>query len=609
MRRPVVRDAVRRYRPASRNGGFPISTTSDLIRWARPHRGTLVRGGAALVATTSISSLGPWVLKEGIDSLGAAAPPHPIEHYALALVALAAVEGLFRYDMRRSLIGVSRRIEYDLRRALYAHVQRLPLARFHSFEIGDLMARSTNDLDAIRMAFGPGLMYTANTLLVLVVSLALMIHLSAELTLWAFAPLPFLSLAVARVMRLIHDRILRVQEGFADLTTHARESFAGIRVIKSFAREEILEAEFAAVNRELVERNLALARVQRVFFPAIGLFTGAALALVLGRGGLLVMSGALTIGEFVAFTGYLFLLMWPMAALGWTINLFHRGRASWGRVQEILALEREPLEPGEGPPARGGWLEFRGVTLRRGERAIVENVSFEVRPGETVALVGPTGSGKSSLLRLAPRLDAVETGAVLLDGVPVEEWNLAALREAIAFVPQEGFLFSDTIESNLALGAPGADRARVREAASRARILEEIEAFSRGFDSVLGERGITLSGGQRQRVTLARALLRDPRVLLLDDSFSSMDTRTEEEILDGLQDRLGERTVLLVSHRLSTIRRAERVVYLEEGRVVEAGTHEDLVRRAGAYARFVRRQQLLEELEREEGAASSGGAG
>jgi ATP-binding cassette subfamily B protein len=461
------------------------------------------------------------------------------------------------------------------------------------------MARASNDLEAIRMVLGPGLMYTFSTFLVLVASLALMIRISPELTLWAFAPLPFLSAAVAVVMRLIHDRILRVQEGFANLTTRARESFAGIRVIKSFAREESQEAEFARVNEDVVERNLALARVQRVFFPSLGLFTGAALALVLGKGGVMVMNGALTIGEFVAFTSYLFLLMWPMAALGWTINLFHRGRASWQRVNELLCIATEPLDDAPAPPGRGA-LELRGVRLERGSRTILDGVDLDVQPGEIVALVGATGAGKSSLLRLLARLTAPSEGEILLDGEPITEWNLVALRRSIAFVPQDAFLFSDSIAANLELGDAAASRERIREAATRVRLVGEIDAFARGFDTVVGERGVTLSGGQRQRVTLARALLRSPRLLLLDDAFSSMDAQTEESILGDIAPQLSGRTVLFVSHRLSTIRRASRIVVLEHGRIVEDGTHDALLEAKGAYARFVRRQRLVEELEAED---------
>jgi ATP-binding cassette subfamily B protein len=574
-----------------------------MLGWLRPYRGTLLLGGVGLLFTTFLSAIAPWILKGGIDALSGPSPGGHVARAAALLVALSLVEGFFRYLMRRTIIGVSRCVEYDLRQALYARIQRLPPRRFESFEIGDLMARSTNDLEAIRMVVGPGLMYTVNTLFVLIVSLTLMLRISPELTLWAFAPLPLVSIVVALVMRLVHERILRVQEGFANLTTRARESFSGIRVVKAFAREESQEKLFENVNQEMVERNLALARVQRVFFPAMGLFSGIALAFVLGKGGLLVMRGALTLGEFVAFTSYLFLLMWPMAALGWTINLFHRGKASWQRVQEVLSTPEEPLQRGTSPPPRGGEIVLQHVSLETRGRSILREIDLTIHPGEIVALVGPTGSGKSTLLRLLARLQSPTSGRILLDGVDLESWRLEGLRSALAFVPQEGFLFSDTIANNIAFGDPHAAREEIRRAARLAKLDEEVDSFPAGFDSVVGERGITLSGGQLGRAALARALLRNPRVFLLDDAFANMDAQTEEEILSRLAERLRGRTVILVSHRLNTIRRASRIIFLHDGRVVEEGRHSALLAAGGAYARFVRRQQLLEELERESPAA------
>jgi ATP-binding cassette subfamily B protein len=409
--------------------------------------------------------------------------------------------------------------------------------------------------------------------------------------------MPLVTVAVVFVMRYVHQRATRVQEGFATLTTRVRESLTGIRVVKAFHREASQEAIFEDASNDYLEANMSLARVQRLFLPAMTLFAGSAIALVLWRGGLLVMAGTISLGDFVAFTGYLGLLMWPMAALGWTVNLFQRGAASWERIQQLLDTEMEPLVEEGSPPGGSGLVEFDRVSLRRGEREILHDVSVSIAPGSVVAIVGPTGAGKSTLLKLLARLLPPTDGVIRLDGVPLAEWNLPQLRRALSFVPQEAFLFSESIAKNIELGRPGTERQELLAAAELAALTDEVDAFTDGLDSVVGERGVALSGGQRQRATLARALLRHPRVLVLDDAFSNMDTKTEERILGRLPTHFRGTTVLLVSHRLSTVRRADRILYLDEGRIQEDGSHEALLRRGGRYASFVRRQRLLEELE------------
>lgn len=542
--------------------------------------------------------IGPWITKEAIDSLTVAAPAdgRGIRFWALLLIGAAGVEGVFRWLMRYRLIGMSREVEYDLRQELYEHIQRLPMRFFERHDVGDLMARVTNDLNAVRMFIGPGIMYTINTVLALAFSLTLMLQISVELTIVSLAPLPFVTVAVLFVMRFIHDRVTLVQEGYSELTSRARESLEGIHVVKAFAREDAQARTFDAASEQYLERNLALARVQRLFLPAMTLFTGVAMSLVLWRGGRLVMLDQLSLGSFVAFTGYLMLLMWPMAALGWTINLFQRGSASWIRIQELFAVEREPFARGGESPPGDGSLVLDSVAVERDGRALLRRLDLRIDGGEFVALVGPTGAGKSTLVRLLARAIDPSRGTIHLDGVSLEDWDLVDLRKELAFVPQEGFLFSESLAKNIEQGVPGATRAQIEEASELASLTGEIDAFSGGFDSVVGERGVTLSGGQRQRVTLARALVRRPRVLVLDDAFSNLDTRTEERILHGLRQRLGRVTILMVSHRLTTIRRAERIVYLEEGEVREDGTYADLVAAEGRFATFVRRQRLLDEL-------------
>jgi ATP-binding cassette subfamily B protein len=508
---------------------------------------------------------------------------------------------VFRYFMRMSVIGISRHIEYDLRNDVFAHLQRLPLQWFQSRRTGDIMARSINDLSAVRMMVGPGLMYLVNTVTIALVAVGFMLAISPRLTLWSLAPLPLVSLSMWWFGDRIHRRFEGIQAQFALLSARVQENLAGVRVVRAFARERRELADFEALNHDYLRQSVGLIRTSGLFNPSLAFFFGLAQLMVLYVGGREVVAGRVTLGQFVAFTVYLGMLNWPMVALGWVVNLFQRGNASFERLVEILDSEPAIAGPPDGarPPRIEGRVAFRGLTFTYpgADRPALREVTLEVPPGHTVAFVGRTGSGKSTLLALLPRLFDPPPGTVFVDGIDVRRWDLAELRRAIAVVPQESFLFSATVAENLAYGSPDAGPAEIARAAAVAGLEDDLRRFPDGFGTRVGERGITLSGGQRQRASLARALLRGSPILLLDDCLSSVDTDTEERILHGLRPEMRRRTTLIVSHRLSTVRDADLIVVFEDGAVVERGTHGELLARGGAYAALHREQQLEAEIE------------
>ena len=582
-----------------------------LLPYILRYRRRLTIGIGCVFLTTAVSLASPRVLQYAIDDLDdltTVVTRGRLALYAGLLLSIALIGGGFRFLMRRIVIGVSREIEYDLRNDFFAHLLRLSLSYFHTHRTGDLMSRATSDLSAVRMMVGPAIMYSVSTALVLIVAIIMMLAIDVRLTLIALTPLPLVSLSVWLFGRAIYKRSERIQAQLADMSAIVQETLAGVRVVRAYGREEVELERFRCANQEYVERNRRLIQLQGLFYPSLAFFLGLGAWLVLWLGSRQVILGRITVGEFVAFNAYLVLLSWPMIAFGWVTNMLQRGMASWTRMREVLDVEPSiadtSAQPGFRSPADiRGSVELRNLTFAYNGEPVLDQISVTIEPGQTLALVGATGSGKSTLLSLLPRLHEPPPGTVFVDGVDVRHIPLAVLRGAIGYVPQEPFLFSDTLGDNVAFGArrealrAHAERDPISRAVAIARLDKDVSEFSSGYDTIVGERGITLSGGQKQRTAIARALMVDPRILILDDALSAVDTYTEEEILSRLRETLRQRTSIIVSHRISTVRDADLIVVLDRGRVVERGTHDGLLARDGLYANLFKKQLLEAELD------------
>jgi ATP-binding cassette subfamily B multidrug efflux pump len=580
----------------------------SVLPYYRPYRKQLVGGLVCVFFANVFQIAGPYIMKLAIDGLGGSElTGRRVAGLGALIVIAALVGGAFRYGMRELMNGISRRIENDLRDDFFGKLMHLDAAFHGATRTGDLMSRATNDTSAVRMAVGPALMYTVNTALSFVFALSLMIWISPRLTLFAMIPMLLLPVTVLGFGRVIHRRFEAIQEQFSTLSTFVQENLTGVRIVRAYTQEDEQARRFEAHNEEYRSANMRLVLTAGAFHPLLMLMAGTAMMLVTWLGGAEVIAGTITLGDFVAFGFYLALLIWPMIALGWVVNLYQRGSASMGRIDKIMKARPAIAIPAQGSPidAARGAIELRHVSFAYPgtERRVLEDVSFTVSPGETVAIVGPTGSGKSTLVGLLARLYDPTEGEILLDGTPLVSIDPSALRARIGMVPQDAFLFSDTIAGNIGLGleepatVDGAPAAPVRRAAEIAQLHDQILEFPKRYDTILGERGINLSGGQKQRATRARALARQPLVLILDDALSAVDTHTEAAILEDLRTAMKASTSFIISHRVSAVMHADQILVLEHGRIVERGRHAQLIAAGGTYARLLRRQLLEEDLE------------
>ena len=575
----------------------------DLRKFARyflPYKVELTTGIICIVASVVFNLYIPIIVGHAIDANWSQVSWSRLTISALKVLGASVVSGTFLFLQRRILIGMSRKVEYDLRRDFYAHLVDQPQAFFQGHRIGDLMARATNDLAAVRQLAGPMIKYSLQTVLVVVIVLPLMFMINWRLTMLLFTTMPLVSLTVKFFGQQVHVRFEKIQDFFAQITARAQENFTGVRVVRAYAQEDAEIAAFSDLNREYAEKNLALVRIDALMRPLMQFLIGMGFVLIIWAGVPAAIRGEITVGQFTVFNMYLVRLIWPLIALGYVVNLYQRGTASLKRMNAIFAVEPAIADGGKvkAQPAIQGEIEFRNLTFRyhSNDEPVLRDINLMIPAGQSVAFVGRTGSGKSTLVNLISRIVEAPEDTVFVDGVSVRDYPLAQLRLSIGYVPQETFLFSDTLEQNIAFGVERADRTQIEWAAEVAGLTEDVAGFPTGFETLVGERGLTLSGGQKQRTAIARAVLREPKILILDDALSSVDTYTEEKILGQLRGVMRGRTSLIVSHRISTVRDADLICVLDDGRIIEQGTHDELLAVGGEYSTLYERQLLEEEL-------------
>jgi len=569
-----------------------------LLPYVKKYRSGFLVGAVCVLLNNGTYILFPQVIQRAVDGLNHGIAWHKLLVYSLLLVAVVLIKGAFQFLTRWIIIGISRDIEFDLRNDLFRHLESLSYSFYQRTRTGDIMAKATNDLNAVRMLLGPAIMYTANTIVFTLGALAFMLKISPRLTLYAFLPLPAISIVIQYFGRRIHERFERIQAMFSDISARAQENFSGARVVRAYVQEKAEIAAFEEANQEYIRRSLKLVRLMGMLWPTLETTLGLAVVLVLWLGGREVLLGRISVGKFVAFNTYMVQLTWPIIALGWVINIFQRGTASMGRINELLIEKPEIVDTPtlDAPQQIVGDIEFRHLSYSYNGAPVLHDINLRIHAGSSLAIVGPTGSGKTTLVNLIPRVYDAARGSVLIDGRAIQDYPVETLRRNIGFVPQETFLFSDTIRENIAFGTDHVTDDEIKNAAQGANIAADIESFPEQYRTIVGERGLTLSGGQKQRTAIARAIIRDPRILILDDALSSVDTHTEDKILNHLREVMLGRTTIFISHRVSTVRNADQIAVLHGGRLVELGTHDELIAHNGYYTDLYNKQLLEEEL-------------